>query len=346
MSSLRAPPSAPEVPAALPGTPWRRWLWRLGRLALTVAVLGLVLAQIDLRTAHDHLVDAPRWVFVVPTLLLVCNSALHALRLRVLLAAAGVQVPFLPTVGAMLRASFVGLVLPTGGSEVAKAGFLVRLSGAPEQAVAAVLVGRLLELVPWLTLLLWGLAWGLWAHDPLLGGAATLFSVLFAAILALTLLLARTGGRPLPATLECLLRRLPSRFTQAAGRVRRAFAQVGADRTRLLQAALLALPFSLVNCLVVFVVLRAYGVQVGYSDVLALIPAADTVISLPLTIGGVGVREGVFVRALAPWGATQALALSVALTRWTGELGRAFLGGLLVLIGGGGRSGERHGGTR
>jgi hypothetical protein len=41
----------------------------------------------------------------------------------------------------------------------------------------------------------------------------------------------------------------------------------------------------------------------------------------------------VFVHALARFGATEELAVAIALTRWTGELGRAAVGGLLALGG-------------
>jgi hypothetical protein len=54
---------------------------------------------------------------------------------------------------------------------------------------------------------------------------------------------------------------------------------------------------------------------------------------LPVTLSGVGVREGVFVHALARFGATEELAVAIALTRWTGELGRAAVGGLMALWG-------------
>lgn len=51
-----------------------------------------------------------------------------------------------------------------------------------------------------------------------------------------------------------------------------------------------------------------------------------------MTISGVGVREGVMARALAPYGAAPTLAVAIALTRWTGELGRAALGGVLLWV--------------
>jgi uncharacterized membrane protein YbhN (UPF0104 family) len=103
---------------------------------------------------------------------------------------------------------------------------------------------------------------------------------------------------------------------------------------------LLAFPFALINGLVVWIVLVAYGIDMSYAEVLAVIPAADTLISLPITVSGLGVREGIFVYVLAPWGADEAVAVAAGFTRWTGELGRALAGGLLLVVGAGGASGS------
>lgn len=307
------------------------------RLLLTAAAVAWVLSLVDLRDAGAVLASAPPWVYVLPPGLLVLNSAVHALRVRVLLQAAGITVPLCGVVAAMLQAAFVGQVLPRGGAEVAKIGFLTRLTGSAEASLAAILVARLLELIPWTLLLLWGLAWGLWAHDPVVGAAAAVFACAFSVVLATSLILVRGGDRlvgALPLTLRTLARRLPARLHRLARRLRAAFVQVGGDRPRLWWAGLLTVPFSLINCLVVWLIMRAHALPVGYLDALAVIPAVDTLIALPITIGGVGVREGLFVGLLAPWGATEAVAVAVALTRWSAELGRAAVGGVLFVVGG------------
>ena len=61
--------------------------------------------------------------------------------------------------------------------------------------------------------------------------------------------------------------------------------------------------------------------------------AADTVIALPVTINGIGLRESTFEILLAPLSVGGELAVAVALTRWVGELQRAAVGGILFLIG-------------
>ena len=130
---------------------------------------------------------------------------------------------------------------------------------------------------------------------------------------------------------------LPGRVGRFAVDVALAFEQIQEPR-RVLLAGLLAFPFALVNGLVVYVLTRAYGLGLAYTDVLALIPAADAVISLPITVSGLGLREGMFVHVLAPYGANEATAVAIGVLRWSGELGRAAVGGVLFLLQGGRRS--------
>jgi hypothetical protein len=98
-------------------------------------------------------------------------------------------------------------------------------------------------------------------------------------------------------------------------------------------ALLWTIPVALINVGVVTLVLAGFGISLPYSDVMALAPAADTVIALPVTINGIGLRESAFEILLEPLNVSAELAVAVALTRWVGELQRAGIGGVLFLIG-------------
>lgn len=318
----------PEVPQAK-GAASRRGLGLLIRVLLTALALGWLMTVVDPLRALERIGEAPTYVLVVPSLLLLCNSLLHALRMRVLLGGAGLKPPLLRLYAAFLKAAFFGLVLPSGGAEVAKVGFLRAELGRADLPLAALLIARLLELVPWTLLLIWGLVWGLREKDPLLGNTALLFVGIFLCVLVLAVLAVRRGAR--------LAGLLPGRVGRFAVDVALAFEQIREPR-RILLAGLLAFPFALVNGLVVYVLTRAYGLDLAYTDVLALIPAADAVISLPITVSGLGLREGMFVHLLAPYGANEATAVAIGVLRWSGELGRAAVGGVLFLLQGGRRS--------
>lgn len=292
----------------------------LFRLLLALALLGLVLARVDPGVAADHMRAAPWWAYAAPWALMVVNAGVHALRLGVLLPAP--RPPWREVMRSVLLGNFFGLFLPTGGGDVAKVVALGRATGRFEEALAALLVSRLLELVPWGLLLVWGAMAVLPGRLPALEALAWATAAGMAAALGLAAAALRLGTPR--------LRWLPAAVARRVDRLR----GFRASRAQVCACLALTFPFALLNCLAAWIVLRAYGVGVSYPTVMGLVPTLDVLIALPVTVSGVGVREGVFLYGLAAWGVPPPVALAVALTRWTGELFRAGLGGLWWGMGG------------
>ena len=79
--------------------------------------------------------------------------------------------------------------------------------------------------------------------------------------------------------------------------------------------------------------LLAADTPISFATVLGLVPAADVLIWLPISISGVGVRESVFALALEPWGILAPSAVAIGIVRWTGELARGAIGCMLMALG-------------
>jgi uncharacterized membrane protein YbhN (UPF0104 family) len=294
------------------------------RLLFTAAAVGLLLQSADPGESAHELASAPRWVWLAPGLALLINSLLHAERSRVLLQAAGVHLPFHRVLGAFLRSLFLALVLPRGAGDLAKAAWLTRDTGRLEVVLSVMVVARLLEALPWLALLLWGIGSG--ALHPWPGlewGARATAAVLLAALFSAGALL--RGG-------DALVERLPL-LREPAARGLEAARLMTAHPGAMLRAGLLAVPVALLNVASVDLVLRAYGVIWSPWDALVRVPAMDALMSLPITVAGLGLREGVFAYVLEAEGIRPARAAAIGLTRWSGELVRAAIGGVWFLLG-------------
>ena len=102
-----------------------------------------------------------------------------------------------------------------------------------------------------------------------------------------------------------------------------------------------AIPIACFVALAAFLVAMLAGIMAGnaFATVLGLVPAADVLIWLPISISGVGVRESVFALALEPWGILAPSAVAIGIVRWTGELARGAIGCMLMALGEG-RSGR------
>ena len=305
--------------------PFRRHLRTGLRILVTLAALGWLATRIDPVRVWYHLREVPLPTLATPFAALMGTAALHATRLTLLLGACRLELPWLRVFSIMLRASFVGAVSPRGGADIARVAWLSRATGQVEPVLATAFVGRVLDLVPWLSMLLWGLWSGALSAHPPLEASAALFSALFVGVLGMTLLLGAMG--------EPLARRLPW-FSDRALLVARATRMLGHAPATLTAVTLLGMGVGALNVLSVYVVATTLGAELTIPDAIGVVPAMDTVISLPVTISGVGLREGVFVLAFESRGLSADAAIAAAWTRWSGELGRALLGGVLFALGG------------
>lgn len=278
--------------------------------------MALVVSRAQPERAWVTMAAAPWWVFAAPMTLMLGNSLLHAWRLRLVLPN---PPPFSSVLRVVLVSNFFGLFLPTGGADVARAVGFNRGGQPLDTTLAALATVRLLELAPWATLLVYAAVFvlpGGWPHAVPIAWAF--------AIAILGVLVCIPLATPIP---QSLLLRLP-----VPALIRRA---VGfrAPAARLIGCLTLAYGFAIVNTTVVWVILRGYGISLGWNTVLGLVPTADILIALPITVSGAGVREGVFIWLLGAKGVVAPVALAVALTRWTGEWARSAVGGLLFVTG-------------
>jgi glycosyltransferase 2 family protein len=301
-----------------------RRAWFVVRVLVAVGLLAFVLRRVDPGEAADRVASAPWWVFVAPSLLLFFNSGVHAVRILLLLPAP--RPAFGPVLRSVLLGNFFGLFLPTGGGEAAKVVALGRTTGDFEAALAALAASRLLEMVPWGLLCLWGALGVLPDRLPELVALAWFTAAAFTGILVAVVVLRRFVDRV----------RLPAWVERRLGRVVR----FDPPRSRVWACLLAAVPFALLNCLSVWCVARGYGVALSYPTIMGVIPTLDVLISLPVTISGVGVREAAYVHGFGAYGVDAPTALAIAFTRWTGELFRAGVGGVLFL------AAPRHAGPR
>ncbi len=307
----------------------RRWVYLGLRLVGTALAISWVLHKVDPGRAWSALVAAPGWVYLVPPAGVLLNTLVQAFRVRCMLGAMGAQLSMGRVLSALCRGAFLGLALPSGGQEVAKAAFLVRASRRLDAGIGALLAARVLQLPTWALLLSWTLAMGLMGTDPVLGMAASGFLAVTAVVLGVCLWGLRRPEAPrlpLPGW-------TPDRVRGVLQRIVDALRSLRATPGVMIVVALLALPCVTVNILVVWAVLQGFGAPLQVDEVAALLPAADVLIWMPVTIGGLGVREGLFVHFLAPRGVAVGTAVAVGLTRWTGELTRALVGGLLFVLG-------------
>jgi glycosyltransferase 2 family protein len=297
--------------------------WKLAaKLLVSAALLGFLVHRADTHTVMHGLasLSAPALFAVVS--LTILAVVVSSWRFRRVLRHLGEEIAFLPLLGDVLVGTAYNLLLPTTiGGDVVR-GFRTADRARDAAGVwAAVAFERVLGLV---ALALLGLA-------GMLVLARTLPVELTASI-AIAIILFTAAARALPRLPRWgarLAARLSPRISSRLSAFTASLAGPLASTPARLETLLWSLLYQLISLSILAVALAEptstllLGIYVGVP--LALIGAM-----LPITLGGVGLRESLFVVVLEPFGCSAEQALTLALI-WLGSTLMAGAAGALVL---------------
>jgi uncharacterized membrane protein YbhN (UPF0104 family) len=294
------------------------------RFAVATVLLVYTYRMLDLSAVVGALVEAPTlmWAIVLPLYLM--NTGIYVVRLRLL---SDVPFSFWRAVRAVLLGNFFGLALPTGGGEAVKVLTLGELVGGKERALALIVASRLVEMAVWCGLVTYA---ALAVLPPILPSLVPV-AWLGALVLGCGAVVGVLGIKERPA-LDAWVERIPyaGRFFVTTWR---GYRNLRPSRVQWVALLCTTMLFAGVNSMAAWVVFDAMGAQIGYLTTLGLQPTLDLIISLPVTISGVGVREWVFAHALPPFGVSLSVAVAMGYARFCGHLFRALIGGALYAAG-------------
>jgi len=236
---------------------------------------------------------------------------LSAWRWQRVFAVFDIHVPLRTLLAHYLAGQFVGNVLPsTIGGDVLRVSRAAKTTGAGDVAFASVAIERLSGFValPLLSVLGFALEPSLLGLDH----AWIALAIAGATVAALVLILV-VAGSP----------RLAGRFAKHQNWMRFIGAvHVGINRIRLeprraLRVLVAALAYQVSVLLAVYCAIHALGVSVPNGAVLAFLPAVATAQVLPISLSGLGIREGLLVLLLRPLGVPTGKAIGIGLL-WYG----------------------------
>jgi glycosyltransferase 2 family protein len=284
--------------------PWRLW----GRLAFSALLLSFLLWKIDLGNLlpeHPHL--STLFFLLLGLGAAAAGIVLSAWRWQRALAVFDVEVPFGTLVSHYFAGQFVGNVLPsTIGGDVLRVSWATKTTGSGQVGFASVVLERLTGFVvlPVIAVLGFVLRPSLLEADHA-WIALAIAGVSFAALLVILF----AAAHP----------RLAGRFRDHENWMRFiGSVHVGVDRLRRqprLAVGLLgaAFVYQASTVLVVYFAVRTLGVDLPIAAIIAFAPAVAMAQVLPLSLGGLGVREGLLVILLEPFGVSTGRAVAIGL---------------------------------
>lgn len=295
---------------------------------VTTVLLVLLFRRFDWARFAEVLRQMPAWFYAESLAVLTIGQVLYAYRWRVVLAGMGVDVPFSEVLRQYFIGSFFSNLMPTAvGGDASKVYYLGQRSGFV-QVTASVILDRLLGFV-WLALMGAVLAW-------IVGGDAqvlvlnrrllTLFAVGF--VLALLVAWLVPVERVLPRLVPGLWSSWTARVSEFVMLVRQGVCR---PVTVLTAGAIVGV----YAWLITMVYQRYFAVSglapLAVLPVLLVIVSMSIFVNVPITVGGIGLREQLHVLLFTAFGLPKEVAVTISLILFSQSLLLSLVGGALWL---------------
>jgi uncharacterized protein (TIRG00374 family) len=304
----------------------RAWLLTTFRWISALAVFAILFHFLPLAPLRAALARVPPIRFAIILSFYLCAHAMGIFKWRMVVNTAGSQLDFGTSAQCYLGGLFGTLFLPSIiGGDVVRLAVGLRRSPQPAAVLAGNVVDRCLDVAAQATLVLLGLVllpgslprqFAALAREILLIGAAA------GAVVVLVLMVLR---KPLLAGRSLRFRRRVARFRHAFRAVRR---RPQAVTLGWLLGVFIQGTFILLNALLAI----SCGLFLPFRVWLFAWPLAKLAALLPLTQGGMGIREAVLVALLLPFGAASSLTLASGLI-WEGVIvAGGLISGLVAFV--------------
>jgi glycosyltransferase 2 family protein len=303
------------------------------RLALSLGLLAFILYSIDVGRMARILAGARLEFVLLAIIIIVLERVVMAYKWQLLLAAKSFAVTLPRMLKIVYLSNFIGTFLPSSlGVDVVRSYSLYRHGTALSESVSSVVVDKVLSLlaamiVPVTVVLLFPAI----VADAAVRGAVLAIAACFAVGLLLSL-----HQRLVRGTLR-LGRRLPGPLAAHAlwGRAETlytAFHAYTAHRATLARVFLASLVFQALRVLGVVALGIALGLDLGLLAYLVFVPLVIMLTMLPISVGGIGVREGAFVYFFTGAGVPAEAALALSLLLYLVSLLSVLPGGVIYLL--------------
>lgn len=296
-----------------------RWLLGLG-------LLGILVVRAGPRELLDAIRTLSPGLLVGAFIAYVGALAGSALRLQQLLRAQGYRVPLKRLAQLQFIGMFFNRLLPTSVTgDMVRGGYLHRDGVPGPQVVAGLAVERLVGLS---ALIFVGLV-GVTASPGRVPAVGRTYGVLAVALSGVGMaLLSHQPTARLAASLHRLGLRGAAAAVERGGAALRLYRT---SRSAVLAAAAVSLSFHMFVCGLLWFVAHGLDIELSLGECFAILPLYLLLGQVPLTPGGVGVRESVLVHWLASLGVPAERALLLSLVWLIMTLGTGLVGGVVFL---------------
>jgi len=303
----------------------------LSRIIISVVLLFLLFKfnKIDFNSLINDIKGADRMFLALGFVIALLVHVLGFLRWRMLLRVAEINVPFKKLVSSFCGGIFFSIFLPsTIGGDLVKTADLVSHTQKAKQVIATVFLDRLSGYVGLVLVVLPAVLLGGW----LINDKTVYFSVALIVILLIGVLLLLFNSS--------IYNRIASFLSvPGSGKIRDALRNMHRElhifrNHKKTIIANLALSFlvQLLFPLGAYFAGLSLGIKINPIYFLIFLPIISAITLLPIAIGGLGLREGLFVVYFAKAGVIKQLALAMSLLSFSFVVFSGAIGGVIYVL--------------
>lgn len=298
-----------------------------GKLLVAVLLICFLGRSLDLATVYQQVARAKLTILLLATFIVIARHLLGAYRWRALLRAKGHEPPLLALYQYYLIGAFFNFFLPTAvGGDVARGYYLHRWGTDRNEAAGSIILERILGVT--VLVLLSGaslcLASGL-ALDARVVGLVIVMCLCWLIVLALLF-----GGRG--ALLERTWPGPVNPILSPVCSVIRDMRSYKASRSALAIGLVATIAFQAAGIFATYLLGVAIGCPIGLAYYFILLPIVWLIAMIPISINGLGLREGAFVVLFVSIGMTQETAIAISVLFLAQAMLQGLIGGVLFLI--------------
>jgi len=309
------------------------------KLAVTSMLLVFVLSKLDLQTSLAALQHVRRIPFILALGTAAIEYPVKAIRWQLLLRSIGIQVPVTQLITYALVGRFFNLFMPgtIGGDIVRIHDIAESQAEAKISAGVTVIAERVFGVVG--IVVTGGLAL-LFEQDDVIDPTSrhilTIAVLVTLASLGLLMMVARLQldcvrlGLPMPQPLLKFLKKYD--VEERLNSILQSFGTITQDHAITLKVILLSCVSQLVSVCFLFLTLRSLGVTVDPIGLMPMLSIIMLILLLPISIQGIGVREGLYILFLGQKGVASNVVLSALTIRYGVMIVPGIIGGIIFAL--------------
>jgi len=298
---------------------------KIARLSFSFILLGYLLSKINLSHTFSNIFSLPLSVVAASILLYLLSVWISAVKWRFLLPRY--------TVSKLVKVCMIGiyynLILPGQLVGEGVKGYYLIKKGDARQVIASIVVDKITGLIGLLIVALGGTFFSKQLVVQDIAYVLAVFTVFFIIISsALRIQKFFLIILDLLSNFENRLPRLKG-FSSHLTQILYDYRAYLKEPVILIKAVIFGILFQLSGVIIIMLMARGIQIRTPFADLCWIYGIVSIAILLPLTIGGIGVREGTFIGILGQLGVASEKALALSLMIFGIQIFGALIGGIL-----------------